>query len=497
MSVGGRVATSPALPYPAADPGRDALTAPAALRQNAKLLTVLLATAVLAALVESKAGWIVGPPFWKWGVRDLPGLRVYPVLLLAALPFALAQWGVESRRWRHRWGALLLMLAVLALELAALGLGKQPWNLDRLPEFIRRPLYTSYFKDADTLRDGELRPWLASYPERLATLRVHSRNKPPGPILFFAAVKRLAGDPARAAWLGGLLLAALATLVVPATYALVRGLTRDPAAAWAGASLIALTPSLLLFLPCLDQVYPLLTVLLVLAWHAALERSAPDAINAVGAISARGRAAVAAAGFGLALAATLFVTYNVLVLGVVLGLLTLDRLCRDPRRLPGVLAAVGVALATLAAAYGALWLATGYDPLRAFGAALANQAELAELWQRPWPRTVPWDLADFLLGAAWLPGLLAAIYLLRTGPQEPDREPDRRRLVLFVALQLVGVAATGLLRTETARVWLFLQPLLALAAALELRGWSPARRQAVYFCLWLLTATVCRNLRFL
>lgn len=443
-------------------------------------------------LVEIKAGWIVGPEFWQWGVRDLPGLRVYPVLLLAALPFALAQWGTEARRWRHRWGLLLLMLAVLALELAALGLGKDPWSLDRLPEFIRRPLYTSYFKDADTLAPGELRPWLAGYPERLATFRVHSKNKPPGPILFFAAVKRLAGGPGRAAWLGGLLIAALATLVVPATYALIRGLARAPDAAWAGASLMALSPGLLLFLPCLDQVYPVFTALLVLAWKAALERGTASAL--------------AAAGFGLALAAALFVTYNLLVLGVFLGLLTVDWLRHGASgggeraadgwrsRLPGVLGTVGVALAALAAAFGLLWLATGYDPVRSFRAALANQAELAEIWQRPWPRTIPWDLSDFLLGAGWHSGLLAAFFLLGGSLRA---EPGRWRLALFVVLQLLAVAATGLLRTETARVWLFLQPLLALAAALELRGWSPGRRQAVYFCLWILTATICRNLRFL
>jgi hypothetical protein len=475
-------------------PGRDALTPPAALRSKwldprlgPWLGLTLLATAVLAALVESKAGWIVGPAFWKWGVRDLPGWRVYPVLLLAALPFALAQWGCEFRRWRHRWGVPLLMLAVLSLELAALGLGKQPWSLERLPEFIRRPLYTSYFKDADTLQGTGVRPWLASYPERMAGFRVHSRNKPPGPILFFAAVKRLAGDDQRAAWLGGLLIAALATLVVPATYGLIRGLARDREAAWAGASLIALSPGLLLFLPCLDQVYPILTALLVLAWHSALERGTTAA-----------GAAAAAAGFGLALALALFVTYNLLVLGLFLGLLTLDWLRRDPRgRLPGALVRVAAALGTLAAAYGVLWLATGFDPVGAFRAALANQAALAEIWQRPWPRTIPWDLADFLLGVGWLPGLLAGFLLLRPRDRPPGESSDARRLVLFVVLQLVGVAATGLLRTETARVWLFLQPLLALAAALELRGWSPGRRQAVYFCLWLLTATICRNLRFL
>jgi hypothetical protein len=438
------------------------------VRQPTKLALVIAATLVLAGLTTWQVEGINGPSFWKWGLRQLSPLRTYLALLAAAVPFALAQWGT-LRRWRHRSCLLALMLAVLTLELTALGIGKTPFSLDRIPEFIRRPLYTSYFKDAETVQ--ELRPWLREFPERLSGFRVHSQNKPPGPILFFKLCRWIAPEPNRAAWLSGLAIAVLATLAVPATYLLTRRLTRDPEAAFAAASCMALSPGLLLFLPCLDQLFPVLAALLVLTWHRALEGS-----NA------------AAAGFGLALAGTLFVTYNLLVLGIFLGLLTLLPFRR------GTAQRVGLALATLAGAYLALYLATGYDPIASFQAALANQSRLAEIWQRPYPRTIPWDLYDFLLGTGWIGGLLAAFYLVSKARRE---EPERWRLALFAVLQIAGVALTGLLRTETARVWLFLQPLFFLVVGLELRTWTWRQRQVVYFGLWLLTATICRNLRFL
>lgn len=439
------------------------------MRTSTKLFLVIAATLLLAALTTGQVEGINGPSFWKWGLRKLEPFRAYLALLAAAVPFAVAQWGTGRRWWRHRWGVLALMLAVLTLELTALGIGKTPFNLDRIPEFIRRPLYTSYFKDAETVQ--QLRPWLREFPERLAGFRVHSQNKPPGPILFFKLCRTIAPEPNRAAWLGGLAIAVLATLTVPAAYGMTRRLTGDPETAFAAASWMALSPGLLLFLPCLDQLFPVLTAALVVTWYRALEGS-----NA------------AAAGFGLVLAGTLFVTYNLLVLGIFLGLLTLF-----PFR-KGTVQRVGLALGTLAGAYLVLYWATGYDPIASFRAALANQSRLAEIWQRPYPLTVPWDLYDFLLGTGWIGGLLAAFYLASKARGE---EPERWRLALFAILQIVAVALTGLLRTETARVWLFLQPLFFLAVGLELRSWSWGRRQAVYFCLWLLTATICRNLRFL
>ena len=59
------------------------------------------------------------------------------------------------------------------------------------------------------------------------------------------------------------------------------------------------------------------------------------------------------------------------------------------------------------------------------------------------------------------------------------------------------MALTGLLRCETSRVWLFLQPLVMLALGLELSRWNGWARAVVFTCLVLLTAAVAQNMELL
>ena len=64
-------------------------------------------------------------------------------------------------------------------------------------------------------------------------------------------------------------------------------------------------------------------------------------------------------------------------------------------------------------------------------------------------------------------------------------------------LQVLLVAVAGLIPAETARVWLFMVPLLMLPVGLELAEWTPRARWSVYAALWGLMVLVGQNMMFL
>ena len=70
-------------------------------------------------------------------------------------------------------------------------------------------------------------------------------------------------------------------------------------------------------------------------------------------------------------------------------------------------------------------------------------------------------------------------------------------VVLLCLGQVLLVAVAGLIPTETARVWLFMLPLLMLPVGLELSRWGTGGRMLVYGCLWGLMVLTCQNLVFL
>jgi hypothetical protein len=165
---------------------------------------------------------------------------------------------------------------------------------------------------------------------------------------------------------------------------------------------------------------------------------------------------------------------------------------RDRVRVARPLLLAGLCLATL---YGALYLATGYDPMATFDAAVANQARHSLTLGRPWPATVVFDLWDFALGTGWMSFLLVGFWLARRRGARPRLETDP--MVWLVVAQVAVVAVGGLIPVETARVWLFLVPLWVLPVGLELARFRPAARLSVFVALWVLLVLVGQNLMFL
>lgn len=433
-------------------------------------------TLVLAVLVTQHFVWINGAPYWRWAWRQLEWTRALPVTLLGLIPFALGQLAFERAPARAGRALAAVTVSAFALQLLLLGIASTPFSLARMSGIIRSADASSYFTDAQAV--GRSADLLARYPQILPKLHSHSLTKPPGPVLTYTALLAIFPDPEMAAQAGGVLIALAAAMCVPMVYGFVIGLGAKPAAGFHAASLLALTPSVQLFFPMLDQFYPHLSCGLLVTWLLALRR---DDLRL-------------AAGFGVILAVVSFFVYNLLVVGVALGAISAMMVMQAPRRSPSRLAQhVAVALGVFAGLYGVLWMVTGFDPIATFSAALANQQKLLRHTHRPYPDTVLFDLLEFAQGAGYLPVFLMIQYVCL----RDDIVERVQRVLAFVFIgQIVTVALTGVLPGETERVWLFLVPLVVYGAGLELCRWPARWRALAYASLGAVLSAVHVNIGF-
>jgi hypothetical protein len=220
-----------------------------------------------------------------------------------------------------------------------------------------------------------------------------------------------------------------------------------------------------LFFLYLDPVYPIFSCALLGTWYLTLERESR-------------RTAIL---FGLILFVTTMTGYTLLVVGFALGGMTLARMRRR-----STYELVAIALGVTVAAHIVFALVTGFNPISAFRTAMAMQEYQLPLLHRPWPKTIPFDLLDFFLGAGWA-ALVPAIFGLK----------QRREITIACFATPFIVALTGLIQTETARVWIFLLPLLFLPAALELQQWTRRQRMSVYAVQVVVLIALYANMIFL
>lgn len=435
---------------------------------------------LMFALVMAHVKWVNGPWYWTWPWRRLGALGVYPAMLAAALPFFAGQW--LHARHPSRWRAGLALAALSAMAIMLVGVTRTG-GLERVVEIIHHPLTTSYWTDAVRIHESGAATglqWLRWYPELMPQFHLHALTKPPAPVLYYLAFAGALGANQTAALAAGLLLAPLAALSIPATFALVRHVTGREEAAFHAASLLALCPGYVLFFPEFDQLYPVLACALWLAWARAVDG---------------GRAGMAAA-FGAVLALVCFTSYSLLVLGTVLLGYAVLRIVEGRTTVGQVVRLGAVSIGTFVVINALLWIVLRYDAVAVFAQALRNQERLLEEIARPYPATVLWDLWDFALGAAWTGAALALLWLAR-GPRGSAGERSAWWVSALCAGQLVLVAIIALLPGETARVWIFMLPLLVLPAGLELARWTPRARMLAYAATWLVTAAILQNMQFI
>jgi hypothetical protein len=213
---------------------------------------------------------------------------------------------------------------------------------------------------------------------------------------------------------------------------------------------------LTVFFPELDQVYPIFSMLAILAF--------------VKALSASGSWYRYALALGAVLFVGSFFAYNLLTIGAFLLYYCLWWLWREGRTSAAMFKILSTAAASLAAAatlYLILWAATGYNPPAALRHALMAQTSTARWLNRPYWISLLADLYDFALAA----GIIAIPILwfhLSKLREDFKTNPNEMTLTLIGLATILTVDLSGLLRGETARVWLFLQPLLVVPVALEL-----------------------------
>ena len=436
-------------------------------------IVLIVATVLLALLVLFHVPYVNGPSHWQWEWRRLPAVRWYGAVLVGALPVLIH---VRNER-RVVVPLALLMLGSLTLKLASAAAIDPPTGMNFIADVVRSPISTSYFIDAGVLSNYP--GWFAAYDEVLPRTGLHTRSKPPGPLLYWSGFIQTLGYTREAAIVGGIALGVLAMLSIPATWWLVRLLTADRDSAMFAAATLALCPGFELFFPMFDPAYITLACAMIGLWHLTVARESD----------------LLAVSLGLTLVAVTMVAYPLLSLGLFMlleGLLLATM--RPPRQSILVTLRHGVVAVLVAVSvYLALWFFTAYDPIATFKSAWANQYRFLAQHEgdRRWPATVPWDLLDFALGAGWLPVLVAVLFVSRSGRR------DHRLLAVLCVAQPLVVALTGLVQSETARVWNYMLPLLLLPAALELRAWTSRERLTFFACLWILLAVIGQNMTFI
>jgi len=440
---------------------------------------------VVIILVFAHTRGLNGPDYWRWEWRSRPDLwRAAFFLLLAASPALLAQvFGA-----RKSVALALLCAATVALQLTSNAVEPRLRGVERFRRVASDQLTTSYYTVAESIvraeRAGRPVDWLRQYDDLLRLAPQHATTKPPGPVAFYVAVIRLFG-PERAPIAAAVLLALLSAAGIAVTYSAARIITGDEAALQA-ATLMALAPSMTVFFLYLDTVYPILSCALLAAWFMALKR---------------GHSSEAIA-FGLILFAATMTSYTLLVLGIALGGMTLVWLRRGGRlRTAATLTAI--AIGTFLGAYAVLWLSTGFNPISALRTALEMQYRYLPLLHRPWPRTIPFDILDFCLGAGWVPVVLVLTSFCGAPPPaaasagEGAGAPHGRAILLWGLATPLTVALTGLIQAETARVWIFMLPLLMMPAGVELSRWPLRQRFAVHVVMIAVTFALYANMTFI
>ncbi|HEY8583995.1 MAG TPA: hypothetical protein VIL49_13660 [Capillimicrobium sp.] len=392
----------------------------------------LVAAAVVAlGLLYEASGRVLGtatPPFvMAWGPRLHPLAAVSLLAAIAGVALAPRLPGAAALRRPAAYAAAVYALAVglgLALSLMRLGLDGPTHVFDLGPggSFEAK---NEYLPGLPALEPGA-RFFLDRFAEMVPALPVNVAGHPPGLMLVVHALGITTATQLAALCVG------VGSLAGPLAYATGRALLDEQRARVAGL-LCALSPSLLLIgVTSADYLYAAAGMLA--AWLL-VTRPAP-----------LGWAALAVASL---------LNWALLAVGAWAAVLTWRR--AGPR--PAAVLAVGCGAAVVALD-GALWLAFGYDAigaLRATHEVYENSlAAIRPYWFWVLGSPVAWALMAGLPIAWWV---LAAV-------------ARREATALALAVVIVVAAVLGFTKAETDRIWLYLVPLAALAAASVL----PARR---------------------
>lgn len=445
------------------------------------LLTIVLTLAYLAAVSLDVTPYLRGPaPMnveWRWPrYTDPPYGRLWLLSLALLLYLGLCIWmerlDVARLSWRCQ-AALLVVLVVAALTVQAgvLYLAR-PDVPTLLFERNASPLADGYYTAA--LEVDDVGDFLRTYPSLMPTFSSdHPRTHPPGfPLLHWAVGRTLGRWPPLRTWIrwhacptlrvNGLaasqvtsvLVVGLATPLLSALALLpIYVLARRRGGVRAGlrtAALFALVPALTLFAPQMDQLFPLLTGLILWTFVAGWEKQRPGWLFVSGVL----------------LSLATFFSLGLAVLALWLVLYVAARwLAGSSGWTRRQLSAAGLAFGLGAASLWLIcWLAFGLDPLAVARTGMAQHFEIVT-GRRDYRLWVGYNLYDF---AAFLGLPLAFLFLARV--LTSFRHLAGRRwnkvnaMAVATALTILLLDLSGPSRGEVARLWLFLVPPVVLTA---------------------------------
>jgi len=374
--------------------------------------------------------------------------------------------------WRRRVALLVaLMLAALLVQGGVLYLAR-PEITTLLFERNASPLADGYYTAALTVDD--VGNFLQSYPARMPTfLSDHARTHPPGfPLLHWVAwhtlgrwsplrtwvrwhacptlrVNGLAADQMTSVLVVGLATPLLSALALLPVYALARrrGGIR---AGLRAAGIFALVPAFTLFAPQMDQLFPLLTGLILWAFVVGWERQRLGWLLAS----------------GLLLSLATFLSLGLAALALWLSLYAVARwLAGSPGWTWRRLAAAGLAVgAGTAALWLICWLTLGLDPLAVVRTGVAQHFEIVT-GRRDYRLWVGYNFYDFAAFLGLPLAFLFAARVLTSFRYAAGRHWHKVDAVAAAtALTLLILDLSGTSRGEVARLWLFLTPPAVLAA---------------------------------
>ncbi len=414
---------------------------------------------------------------WEWPWQDLGMFQMGLALLAPFLVIAWALWSIENDVSRLRAWLLAGILAAANFAGEILSVAADPRGLQRIKQIVASPDATSYFTDAMSIHG--LTEWMSHFHQ--AALHGHASTHPAGPILFYYAFLKLFGPDAGASF-GGYALGFAGSAGVLVMYLFAGLWTSDRRVRVLASAFYALVPALTVFFPELDQVYPIFSMLLILTWARGLGGSRANSIF-----------------LGVVLFVASLFAYNLLATGAFLlyyGLYWLWR--RGGTRAAWMIAfrTAGAALAVCTGLYLALWAAIGYNAPASLGHAIANQTRIGAALNRPYFTFVVLDLYDYFLGAGIIAAPILFLYLRRMLKGFTADRTDGALTLLGLAT-ILTVDVSGLLRGETSRVWLFLQPLLIVPVAIELSRLRRPWRLAIFAMQWWIVVSIKAKMSFI
>ncbi|MCB0864857.1 MAG: hypothetical protein KDB58_04005 [Solirubrobacterales bacterium] len=417
---------------------------------TALVLTAVALLTVGYGLLAKAAGVNLGVPLPPFFAHWEP--QVDPAAIVAIPLFALAV-AAAVRLARAEVGAGAFVVAIFAvtllarLSVSAARDGTEGFSamFGSSPEAANE-----YLPALPALHSLGLHDFLDRFAEISPTLPIHPSAHPPGTLLLLDA---LGIDTAEGmAWLVIL----VGALAVPLTYWLARGLGVADDRSRAAALLLALSPSALLYgVTSTDSLFATLGMVsaCLLVGSGVLRRIAG----------------------ALALAAAAFFSWALLALGAFAVVATA---VKDGLR--SALALALVAGVVLVAVYAALYAATGFDPVGAIRAA-GEAYDLGISNARPYLYWLFGSPVAFVV-ALGLPTAWYAARALGTA---------NAAAVGLAAIIIVSVLV-GLTKAETERIWLFMGPPAAVAAA----SMVPLRRMPLILGLLAAQALACSLLLF-